>query len=59
MNTIVNKFLLAGDNFMVEMRLIELGFIYSASGTFIKKRERNQIFKETRDSRSIYQNEIR
>ena len=37
MNTIVNKFLLAGDNFMVEMRLIELGFIYSASGTFIKK----------------------
>ena len=39
MNEIVNKFLLAGDNFMPEMHLTP-GFTYIASGTFIKVKER-------------------
>ena len=34
MNEIVNKFLLAGDKFMPEMRLKQLGFTYSACGPF-------------------------
>ena len=40
MNKIVNKFLLAGDKFMPEMRLKQLGFTYSSSGPFSKNKER-------------------
>ena len=47
MNEIVNKFLLAGDKFMPEMHLKQPGFTYSACGTFTKKKERIQKFKET------------
>ena len=54
----VNKFLLAGDKFMPEMHLREPGFTYSACGPFIKNKERIQKFKETGDSRYIYQNEL-
>ena len=36
MDEIVNKFLLAGDKFMPEIRLKQPGFIYSACGPFIK-----------------------
>ena len=36
MNEIVNKFLLAGDKFMPEMHLRQLGFRYSARGPFTK-----------------------
>ena len=54
MNEIVNKFLLAGDKFMPEMHLRQLGFTYRACGPFIKNKERTQKFKETKDSRSIY-----
>ena len=39
MNEIVNKFLLAGDNFMPEMHL-RPGFTYIASGTFIKVKKK-------------------
>ena len=45
MNKIVDKFFLAGDNFMPEIHLRQPGYTY-------KK------FKETGDSRYIYQNEL-
>ena len=38
MNQIVNKFLLAGDKFMPEMNLKQLGFTYSTCGTFTKNK---------------------
>ena len=37
MNEIVNKFLLAGKNFMPKMHLKQPGFTYSACGPFTKK----------------------
>ena len=58
MNKIVNKFLLGGDKFMPEMPLRQLGFTYSACGTFIKNKVRIQKFKETGNSQYIYQNEL-
>ena len=58
MNEIVNKFLLAGDKFMHEMHLRQPGFAYSACGSFTNNKERIQTFKETGDSRYIYQNEL-
>ena len=42
MNEIVNKFLLAGDKFMPEMYLNQLGFIFSPCGLSTKKKERIQ-----------------
>ena len=44
MNEIVNMFLLAGDNFMPEMHLKQLGFTYSVCGPFTKSKERIQTF---------------
>ena len=58
MNEIVNKFLLAGDKFMPKMHLRQPGFTYSPCGPFTKNKERIQKFKETGDSRYIYQNEL-
>ena len=58
MNEIVNKFLLAGDTFMPEMHLRQPGLTYSACGPFTKYKERTQKFKETGNSRDIYQNEL-
>ena len=58
MNEIVNKFLLVGDKFMSEMHLRQSGFTYRACGPFTKKKERIKKFKETGDSRYIYQNEF-
>ena len=58
MNDIINKFLLAGDKCMPEMRLKQPGFSYSACGPFTIKKERIQKFKETGDSRYIYRNEL-
>ena len=40
MNEIVNKFLLAGDKFMLEMHLKQTGFTYSACGSFTTNKER-------------------
>ena len=51
MNEIINKFLLAGDKFMLEMDLRQHGFTYSAFGPFTKKTK-----NEYKDSRYIYQN---
>ena len=58
MNEIVNKFLLAGDKFMPEMRLKQPGFTYSACGPFTKNKERIQKFKKTGDTDYIYKNEL-
>ena len=49
MNEIANKFLLAGDTFMVEIHLKQPRFTYSACGPFTKNIERIQKFKETED----------
>ena len=58
MNRIINKFLSSGDKFMPEMHLKQPGFTYSACGPFTKNKESIERFKETRDSRYIYQNEL-
>ena len=58
MNTIVNKFLLAGDRFMPEMHLRQPGVTYRACSPFTKNKERIKRFKETGDSRYIYQNKL-
>ena len=55
MNEIVNKLLLAGDKFMPKIHLRQPGFTYSAYRPFTKNNERIQKFKETEDSRHIYQ----
>ena len=58
MTEIVNKFLLEGDNCMPGMDLRQPRFAYSTCRPFTKIRERIQKFKETWDSRYIYQNEL-
>ena len=57
MNEKVNKFLLAGNKFMPEIDLKNSGFTCSACRIFTENKERTQKFKETRDSRYIYQND--
>ena len=58
MNEIVNKFSLAVDEFMPEMRWKQPGFTYSACGSFAKNKERIQKFKEIGDTKYIYRNEL-
>ena len=58
MNEIVNKYLLAGYEFMPEIHLKQPGFTYSACGPFTKNKERIQKFKETGDTSYIYKNEL-
>ena len=58
MNDIINKFLLAGDKVMPKMHLRQPGFTYRPCGLFTKNKERIQKFKQTRDSRCIYRNEL-
>ena len=58
MNEIVHRFFLAGNEFIPEMHLRQSGFICSACGPFTKNKERILKFKETRDSRYIYQNKV-
>ena len=54
MNEIIHKFLMAGDKFMPEMHLKQLGFTYSAFGLFTKNNQRIQKFMETGDTKYIY-----
>ena len=49
---------MARDKFMSEINLRQPGFTNSACGPFTKNKERIQKFKETADSRYIYQNEL-
>ena len=58
MNNITNKFLLAGDRFMLEMHLRQTRFVYSACGPFTRHKERIKEFKRTGDTRYIYRNEL-
>ena len=58
MNEIIKTFLLAGDKFMPEMRLIQHGFTYSACGRFTKNKKQIQKFTETGDSKYIDQNRL-
>ena len=58
MNDIINKSLLAGDKFMLEMHLRQPGFTCSACGPFTKNKERIQKLKQTGDSIYIYTNEL-
>ena len=57
MNKIIKKFFLAGDKFITELHFRQPGFIYRACRPFTKNKERIQKFKETGDSRYIYQND--
>ena len=43
---------------MPKMHLSQPGFTYSACGPFTENKERIRKFKETRDSRNIYQSEL-
>ena len=56
MNTVINKFLLAGDKFMPEIHLRQPQFTCSTCGTFTKHKQRIQKFKETGDTNYIYKN---
>ena len=58
MNEIVNKCLLPGDTFIPEMHLKQPGFTYSTCGPCTKNKERKQKFKEPRESRYNYRNEL-
>ena len=58
MKETVNKFLLAGDKFVLEMHLRLLRFKYSACGPFTEIKERIKKIKETRNSQYNYQNEL-
>ena len=58
MNIVINKFLLAGDEFMPEMHLRQPRFVYSACGPFTRHKERIKEFKRTGDTRYIYRNEL-
>ena len=58
MNKTINKFLLTEDKFMPELHLRQTRCAYSACGPFTTNKERIKIFKETGDSRHIYQNEL-
>ena len=59
MNKIINKFLLVGDKFMLEMHLKQPGFTYSACGPFTKKKQRIEKFMQTGNTNLfIYKNEL-
>ena len=54
MNKIVNRFLLAGNEFMPKMHLIPAGFKYSACGRFTRNKQRIHKFMQTGDTNYIY-----
>ena len=58
MNNVIIKFLLAGDQLMLEMHLRQPRFVYSACGPFTRHKERIKKFKQTSDTRYIYRNEL-
>ena len=54
----INRILLAGDKFMPDMYVRQPRFTYSSCRLFTKNKAREQKFKETGNSRYIYQNEL-
>ena len=57
MTNVINKFLLAGDEFMPELHLRQPQFVY-ACGPFTRHKEIIKKFKQTGDTRYIYRNEL-
>ena len=52
-NEMINKFLLAGDKFMPETHLRQLGFTYSVSGPFTKNNAfRDKAFDIAKDTKN-------
>ena len=58
MNETVNKFLLAGDKFMLEMHLKQPGFICSACGPFTKNKEIIEKIMPSGNTDFSYRNEL-
>ena len=58
MNETVNKFLLTGDKFILELHLRQPEFTYSTCGFFTKHHKRIQKFKKTGELNYIYKNEL-
>ena len=58
MNETVNRFLLRGDEFMLEMHSKPPGSTYSACEPFTKNGERIQKFMQTSDTNYIYSNDL-
>ena len=58
MNAILNKLLIARNNFMPEMHLGQPRFTYKATESFTKSKERIKTFKEKGYSKHIYQNKL-
>ena len=58
MNKIINKFLLTGDKFMLELNLKQPDFTYSACGPFTKHRERIQKISKTSNLKHLYRNKL-
>ena len=58
MNDIINKSLLAGDQFMPETHLSQRDVTYSACGPFRKNKERNKEFMQIGNTDFIYKNEV-
>ena len=56
MNKIVNKILLVGDKFILEMNLKQPGFTYSACGPFPKNKQKIEKFMQTGNTDFIYRN---
>ena len=58
-NSIINKFLLAGDKFMPELHLVDpIVKKYSACGPFTKRTQRIQDFLNTGKLSYIYKNDL-
>ena len=58
-NSIINKFLLAGDKFMPELHLVDpIAKKYSACGPFTKHTQRIQDFLNTGQLSYIYKNDL-
>ena len=58
MNETVHKVWLAGDNFMPEMYLKQIGFTYSACDPFTKNKERIQKFMQIGNTDFIYRSKF-
>ena len=58
MNNIINKPLLARDQFMPEMHLRQPAFTYSTCGTFRKNKERIKKFMQIGNTDFIYNNKV-
>ena len=58
MNEIINKFLLAGNKFLLEIHLKQPSFTYSACGPFTKNKKRIEKFMQTGNTDFVFKNEL-